>query len=136
MNMAVFRPLHPFRPQAHIVAWNCVPRPAPPHCAQAVPGRRFASPLHAAWPAKEEGVSGQAAVFYVFPNSASPEPETPSGYVVVGGADYVTYASIQFTRNVLTLYATDASGNIHGYYSTRGGTELMLAEEEDLEDAP
>ncbi len=133
--MAVFRPLHPFRPQAHIVAgtvFQDLPRP--------IARKRFrggvSRPLYTLLGQQKRRGYQDNAVFYVFPNSASPEPETPSGYVVVGGADYVTYASIQFTRNVLTSYATDASGNIHGYYSTRGGTELMLAEEEDLEDAP
>jgi len=70
------------------------------------------------------------SLFYVFPNSASPN-EVPSGYAVVGGADSLTYYEIYETQNLVV--------EGHGYekYSLPvfpNKYEVFLARMEDLED--
>jgi hypothetical protein len=76
------------------------------------------------------------AVFYVFPNSASPAPKAvPDGYVVVGGADYHTYVRIYYTPNLILerlgpQYYNETLESI--VFPNR--YEVLLAKEADLED--
>lgn len=69
-----------------------------------------------------------AAEFYVFPNTASPGP-VPSGYEVVGGADYNTYLSIVVQRN----FVVGAFG--YEMLIDPNRLEILLAKSADLRDA-
>ena len=81
-------------------------------------------------------VSDPDILLYVFPNSAWQE-EIPSGYVLVGGANYNSYVHIYNTGNLLPDYYQDSySGELRKFdYARRGHSELLLARSEDLVDA-
>jgi hypothetical protein len=65
----------------------------------------------------------------VFPSSASPDP-VPSGYEVVGGADYNTYISIFLRRNFVI------GGGGYERLIEPNRLEVLLARSSDLRDAP
>jgi hypothetical protein len=69
------------------------------------------------------------ARFFVFPKAASPDP-IPSGYVLVGGADYNTYVAIYETRNFVRGSAA------YDQLIEPNRLELLLAEADDLRDLP
>lgn len=77
------------------------------------------------------------SVFHTFPASASPEP-MPSGYVLVGGADYNTYIQVYNTVNLMTRQGLNASGQPFSFVKRMetNTAELLLALHEDLEPAP
>jgi hypothetical protein len=68
------------------------------------------------------------SLFWLFPNSSA-IGKVPSGYVVVGGADYSTYVRIFYTRNFIDMNGYEAMMEPNIY-------EVLLAKEGDLEPAP
>jgi hypothetical protein len=75
------------------------------------------------------------AVFYVFPNSVSPEQPVPDGYVIVGGADYNTYVGIYYKPNlILKRLGPEHYGGTLWQTVYPNWYEVLLAKEADLED--
>jgi hypothetical protein len=74
------------------------------------------------------------ALFYVFPNSVSPEQPVPDGYVVVGGADYNTYVAIYYTPNLLLERLGPPYGGTRWLTVYPNRYEVLLAKEADLQD--
>ena len=72
-------------------------------------------------------------VFYVFTPEASQE-DVPSGYVVVGGANYNTYPEIYATRNIVLLHNADGYGGTLDVTLQPNTEEVLLAKAEDLEE--
>lgn len=69
-------------------------------------------------------------VFYEFPPSASPNP-VPDEYVVVGGADMISYEYIYLTQNLVT-----SGGDSYAAPYQPNTFEVLLAKKEDLEPIP
>lgn len=72
------------------------------------------------------------SVFYVFPNSASPNP-VPEGYVVVGGADFNTFTRVYSVEQEVTEEGENGSWT---RMYRNNPQQIMLARERDLVDAP
>lgn len=70
------------------------------------------------------------SVFYTFPaRAAAPDGDVPSGYVVVGGADYNTYMRIYLCWN----YVRRGDPYPYDHRIEPNTTELLLARQSDLE---
>ena len=75
---------------------------------------------------------GSEDVYYTFPPTFY---EVPDGYVLVGGADFNTYAKVIATKNVVVSENVDSYGGRHARNLQPNTAEVLLARTSDLVEA-